>query len=88
VRGEIDGNGSIDTTDATVLLRALFLSGPQPGCLEAADIEGNDRVDLTDAILLLEHLLIGGMPPAAPYPECGQVRSAVLSCDSLTANCD
>jgi hypothetical protein len=72
-RGDSDGNGKLELTDAVRTLGWLFLGTKQPACLDAADSDDNGKVELTDAIRGLNYLFIGGQPPAPPGPaECGQ----------------
>ena len=70
VRGDADGSGSIDITDAIVVLQYLFLGARRPDCLDAADADDSGGVnpDITDAIVVLNWLFTGGRRPAAPAP--------------------
>ena len=61
----------VDLSDAVHTLNWLFLGGPAPGCVAAANTNGDDTVDLSDPVYLLSHLFLGGQPPVAPFPECG-----------------
>jgi hypothetical protein len=71
-RGDVDGSGKADLTDAVVLLGHLFLGGAPPDCPDSGDSNDDGRLDLTDAIVLLSHLYLGGPPPPQPGPsECG-----------------
>ena len=71
-RGDADGKGSIEITDAIYLLSYLFLGGPAPSCPDAADADDNGQLEITDAIAVLSYLFLGGRPPAAPGPmTCG-----------------
>jgi hypothetical protein len=70
-RGDPDGSGTADLTDAIFILEHLFLSGPAPGCLESADAQNDGLVDLSDAIAILLYLFSGGAPPPAPGPPPG-----------------
>ena len=70
-RGDADGSGTTDLTDAIFTLSHLFLSGRPPPCLEAADSGNDGRIDLSDPILVLDHLFRGGAPPPAPGPGPG-----------------
>jgi hypothetical protein len=67
-RGDPNGDGRLDLTDAVFLLRYLVLGGPSPSCMEAADSDNNGTVDLSDAVILLSFLFSSGPPPAAPGP--------------------
>ena len=50
VRGDPNGDGSINMTDVISTLNFLFLGGSTPGCLDAADADNNGVVQLTDGI--------------------------------------
>jgi hypothetical protein len=67
-RGDPDGDGATDLSDAVFLIGHLFLGGEAPGCRESADSDNDGQVDLTDAVLLLDYLFLGGPPPAEPGP--------------------
>ncbi|MDQ2085004.1 glycoside hydrolase family 9 protein [Herbivorax sp. ANBcel31] len=55
--GDINGDGVIDSTDATMLSR-LILDIPVPGAdVDAADINGDGNIDTTDYALLSRHIL-------------------------------
>ncbi len=72
LRGDTDANRSIELTDAVGLLNYLFLGGPKPGCLDAADIDDNGEADISDAIANLNYQFLGGASPADPGPiNCG-----------------
>lgn len=72
-RGDTDGNGSVELTDAILVLGYLFQGTGAPGCLETADSDDNGKVDISDAIRLLGWLFLGGEPlPAPGTQECGR----------------
>jgi hypothetical protein len=76
-RGDPDGDGRSSVADAISVLLFLFLSGPTPGCLEAADIDDDGRIDAADPISLLRWLFLQGPPPREPGPPslpCGRDR--------------
>lgn len=59
VCGDVDGNGLVNVTDATVLINAL-LNENFSGINEAnADVDGNGALNVTDATLLIGFLLTG-----------------------------
>lgn len=71
-RGDVDGNGRLNLSDAVALLGHLFLGGRSPACPDGADIDDNGAVQVTDAIGALGFLFLGGSEPAAPGPRaCG-----------------
>jgi hypothetical protein len=67
-RGDADGNGDLNLTDAVVVLEYLFLGKDAISCREAANSNDDRAVDLTDAVYLLVHLFLGGSPPGDPGP--------------------
>lgn len=71
-RGDTDGNGSLEITDAVALLGYLFLGGAEPRCPDASDADDNGAREITDAVVILGYLFLGGTEPAAPGPRvCG-----------------
>jgi len=68
VRGDSDSNGSREITDAIVTLRYLFLSGPAPACLDAADADDSGSLNLTDPVYLPELPLSRRASAAATVP--------------------
>ena len=71
LRGDPDGNGTVQLTDGIFLLNYLFLGGDSPGCYDAADADNNGTIQMTDGIYLLNYLFLGGSPPPAPFADCG-----------------
>jgi hypothetical protein len=74
-RGDPDGSGNADISDAISILWLLFQGGPEPACRESADANGDGEIDLSDAIHLLTWLFLAGPPPAPPGPPgtpCGR----------------
>ena len=70
-RGEVNGDGDINISDATALLNFLFLGGPPPCCQQVALCNGSPAVDLSQPVFGLNFLFLGGPPPPAPFPDCG-----------------
>ncbi|MBI4603022.1 MAG: hypothetical protein HY721_13775 [Planctomycetes bacterium] len=82
LRGDTDGNGASNLTDAVSLLAHLFLSGPALPCADAADADDDGQLALTDAVLALDFLFRGGPRPPAPSRQCGCDRTEdALGCD-------
>lgn len=67
-RGDGNGDGVLELTDAIIILNYLFLGGGEPACLEAADSDNDASVSLTDGVLILTYLFRGGNAPALPGP--------------------
>ena len=70
VRGEANGDGTTDITDAVKVLSYLFASG-ELTCIASADSNDDGSVDITDGIYLLSWLFSGGNAPPPPAAECG-----------------
>ena len=71
-RGDHDGSGLADITDALNLLGFLFLGTTPPICGNASDFDNSGALDITDALILLGHLFLG-QPSSLPAPgtSCG-----------------
>jgi PKD repeat protein len=65
-RGDADGSGKLDLTDAIATLQFLYMGYAAPGCKDAADTDDSGKLDLTDAIASLQFQFMGGTPPAPP----------------------
>jgi hypothetical protein len=71
VRGDASFNGIPDISDAILVLSYLFLGGPLPPCLDAADTDDHGTIQIGDAIYLLNFLFMGGSSPPEPFPDSG-----------------
>jgi hypothetical protein len=71
VRGDANDDGSVDLTDAVVILELLFSGGRSIRCMHAADVDDSGAVQITDPIYLLMYLFRGGEEPVAPFREAG-----------------
>ena len=67
IRGDADGSGQVDVTDAVVVLTHLFLAGAAPLCDDAADADDSGSLAITDPIRILGRLFLGDGP--LPPPE-------------------
>jgi hypothetical protein len=88
-RGDINGDSSLDISDAVGTLDYLFAGGAIPTCLESSDFNNDRIVDISDAVASLNYLFSGGEPPAAPGPPeaaCGNDTDAEGSLGDL--GCD
>ncbi len=85
-RGDPNGDGVLDLSDAVRTLAWLFLGGAPLGCLEAADANADAVVDISDAAFTLAWLFLGGPAPAAPFPDCAAGPERV-GCESSSAGC-
>ncbi|MBI4584720.1 MAG: hypothetical protein HY717_11960 [Planctomycetes bacterium] len=70
-RGEINGDGAADISDAIGILEFLFLGTSEVSCRDAADVDDSGEVDVTDPIRLLGHLFLGVPEPPPPFRACG-----------------
>jgi hypothetical protein len=86
LRGEINGDISVNIADALFLLTQLFSGGPAGTCADASDVNDDGSVNLADPIRLLAYLFSGGDVPDAPFPDCGVDPTAdMLGCVSFGA---
>ncbi len=82
-RGDINGDGGVDVTDAVEILAYLFVIGTEtPTCFDAADVDDSGSLEVTDAVYLLEFLFILGPVPPVPFDVPGVDPTADgLECD-------
>ena len=85
LRGDADGDGSVDAIpDAVFLLSWQFLLEAPPPCFDAADIDDDGTLyPLVDALFLLRWQFLGAAEPPVPGPRnCGDDASNdLLRCE-------
>ncbi|MFN0060739.1 MAG: choice-of-anchor Q domain-containing protein [Planctomycetota bacterium] len=86
VRGDCNGDGSIQISDAIVGLYFLFLAAPI-ACDNACDTNGDATLNLADVVFVLNALFVPGAPaPPTPYPGCDFAPfGALLGCEQYSA---
>lgn len=90
VRGDANGDGAVDLSDAVRILETQFAGSTAPICEVAADANDDGALQgIPDAIALLSHLFVPGAPaPPHPFPECGlDVTIDPLPCTLLNHDC-
>lgn len=70
-RGDANGDGEYDLSDAVSVLAFLFLGADAPRCTKAADTDDSGVLDISDGIYLLSFLFLGTERPVRPFPSCG-----------------
>ena len=71
-RGDANGNGGIEFTDAIFVLQFLTgAGGMAPTCLDATDVNDDELLNLADAVFLLRFLFVNDVSPPAPFGGCG-----------------
>ncbi len=71
IRGDANGDGSVNISDPATILNHLFMGGEEPACYDAADVSDNGEIDISDAVQELVFLFRSGIYPPPPYPEPG-----------------
>jgi hypothetical protein len=67
IRGDADGNGSINVADPTYLTNWIFFAGPAPPCFEEGDADGNGSINVADPTYLTNWIFFAGSaPPPCP----------------------
>jgi hypothetical protein len=85
-RGDSNGDGQTDLSDALFLLEFLFRRGPASPCPKSADVNDSGGLDVLDAIDFVDHLFRGGVAPTEPFATCGtDLTEDRLRCDA--GNC-
>jgi hypothetical protein len=83
-RGDANGSGDMDISDAIYVLGYLFLGDETPSCFDAADSNDDGEVFMNDAIIILNRLFSGRLCPAAPGPlDCGEDPTGASGADAL-----
>ena len=88
-RGDADGSGTIEITDAIEILGSLFLwCCLVPPCTDAQDTDDNGAVNISDAVGVLNWLFLGAGDPPAPGPRvCGEDPSPDELSDCVYERC-
>ena len=73
IRGDANGDSSLNIADGIYMLNALFQGGPMQDCEIANDANSDAMYNTADAIFVFNHQFLNGPAPAAPYPDCGTV---------------
>lgn len=71
LRGDTNGDGDRNLSDAIGILTHLFAGNTGLACLDAADVDDDGDVVLADGVFLLNHLFGGSPGPATPSDACG-----------------
>jgi hypothetical protein len=72
VRGDVNGDSFVDSTDSIFLLNWAFRASKIPTCMDAADVNDDGSVNVTDSTWILDFVLNGGSrPPLPPFPGPG-----------------
>jgi hypothetical protein len=72
-RGDVDGDGRVDLSDAVGILEFLFQGRREPACADAVDADDDGAVNLSDCLLVLSALFRGTAPP---WTDCRSDRTA------------
>ncbi|MFL2857531.1 MAG: hypothetical protein ACJ0DK_03905 [Planctomycetota bacterium] len=79
-RGDVNGDGSLNISDAVSALIYLF-DGGQVDCESAVDGNDDGSINLADAVSILAYLFSGSGTLPAPFPDCGTDSTAdALDC--------
>ena len=70
VRGDVNGDGVMEMSDAVRILRGLFFGESLP-CPDAADTNDDGFADPADALSLLGYLFLGRGDLPFPFVICG-----------------
>ena len=71
VRGDANGDGVRNISDAVFMLGCSFLGSGCSTCADAADVNDDGATNVTDPVFLLNFLFGSGPVPPVPTDECG-----------------
>jgi hypothetical protein len=82
VRGDGNGDGLLDISDAIATLAILFSSGSSiTTCEDGHDSNDDGAIDIGDPIALLSYLFAGASELPAPGASCGEDQTGdALQC--------
>ncbi|NRA76059.1 MAG: hypothetical protein HRU16_08965 [Planctomycetes bacterium] len=86
VRGDANGDASLDISDAVSMLEYLF-NGSTSGssCQDAYDTNDDGALNIADPVRLLDYLFAGAAEPPAPGIQCGEDQTGdALLCQQST----
>ena len=85
-RGDCNGDGSLNISDAVASLLSLFGGGAPPNCQDACDANDDGTLDVSDPVTLLGMLFSGFGDLPAPGPQnCGaDPTSDALDCSTFS----
>ncbi|NIP43139.1 MAG: hypothetical protein GWO41_02755, partial [candidate division Zixibacteria bacterium] len=63
LRGDCNGDGSINISDAVVIVNYVFIGGDPPDPLIMGDPNCDGAVNVSDAVYLINYIFVGGPPP-------------------------
>lgn len=72
IRGDSNGDFTVDLGDVLHLLLRLFLEEAPVECDDARDVDDDGVVSVTDSIVLLDYVILMGAPPPPPFPLPGR----------------
>ncbi len=85
VRGDCNGDGTINLADPICNLSYQFKEGPTI-CLDAQDTNDDGEVNVADPLYSLAYLFVEGPPPPGPFLGCGFDPTVdELGCESFSA---
>lgn len=65
LRGDVNGDGTIDIADLVYLASYMFQFGPAPVTPKASDVDGDGGTNISDLIYLVDYMFNSGPPPPA-----------------------
>ncbi|KPJ64694.1 hypothetical protein AMJ44_12275 [candidate division WOR-1 bacterium DG_54_3] len=65
IRGDVNGDGSIDLGDVLYLIAYLYKNGPAPNPLATGDVDCSGGIDLGDVLYLIAYLYKNGPAPCS-----------------------
>ncbi len=63
IRGDCNGDGEINVSDAVWIINYVFTGGPPPNPLYMGDVNCDDAVNISDAVWIINYIFSGGPPP-------------------------
>ena len=81
IRGDSNGDGTLDMSDALHTFSYLYLGGPASSCMAAADANDDEVVDISDGVGTLNSLFVSSTPLPPPGSEAGVDPTPGIGCE-------
>jgi subtilisin family serine protease len=65
-RGDADGNGTVNISDAVHIVEWVFKGGPAPDPLEIGNSNCDGNVNIADGVFIIDYVFKGGPAPGCP----------------------
>ncbi len=66
--GDANGDYGVNVSDAVYIINYVFVNGPAPDPMQAANVNCDSGVNVSDAVWIINYVFVGGPEPCADCP--------------------